>query len=86
MIVTTNDLDEEIKETLRTTMMRKLLRNYGTLPLSTDQDKITAVISQPAVGEHLSDVVVKYYENLSAKDVHVDISPADMVQIYLHRV
>lgn len=86
MIVTTNDLDEEIKETLRTTMMRKLLRNYGTLPLSTERDKIIEVIGQPAVGEHLSDVIVKYYENLSAKDVHVDIPTSDMVQIYLHRV
>lgn len=86
MVVTTNDLDEEIKETLRTTIMRKLLRTYGTLPLSTEPDKIIAVISDAGAGEHLSDVVAKYYEDLAVKDIHVDIPTADMLQIYLHRV
>lgn len=84
MTITVQTLDEGVKDELRTVIMRKLLRAYGTLPLSSEQQKILDVVNDGGVVEHLEDIITKYYDDLSVKDVKINLQPIEFVQIYLH--
>lgn len=83
MIITAEDLDNEIKENLRTTIMRGLLKTYGTLPLPAESEKILAVVGSGATNKLLDERVTDYYKDFSKNDVSVNISPDMYMKIYL---
>lgn len=80
------DLDDEIKEELRTKIMRRLFKAYGTLPLASEDSKILAIVEEVSTNNYLREVITDYYKKLSVKDITVSIQPTELVQVYLHRV
>lgn len=84
--VTVSTLDDEIKEKLRTALMRKLLRKNGSLPLSNENDKIIEIVEDSQAKEHLTGIITDYYKGMSERDVNVELSPQEYAGIYFHYV
>lgn len=84
--VTANTLDEEIKEKLRTALMRKLLRKNGILPLGNEDNKVIEIVENAQVEEHLKEIITDYYSSMSEKDVDVRLTPQEYARIYFRYV
>lgn len=84
--VTVNTLDEEIKEKLRTALMRKLLRKNGILPLNNESGKVIEIVQDSLADEHLKEIISDYYKDMSEKEVDVKITPQEYASIYFHYV
>lgn len=84
--VTVNTLDEEIKDKLRTALMRKLLRKNGNLPLSNEDNKVIEIVEEDQARDHLKDIITEYYGSMSEKEVDIAISPQEYAKIYFRYV
>lgn len=84
MIITVNDLDKEVKNNLRGTIMTGLFQQYSTLPI--ELEKISPVVSQLKDDGSLDESVKNYYSTFSgsASDINVDISSEDYMRVWLH--
>lgn len=85
MEVTVFDLDGTVKEKLREEIRVELFKEYKSLPLLTEESKISAVITD-SVKEKLDGIVKEYYEFFKEHDITTNISVSNYIDVYLNRI
>lgn len=82
MVIRVGDLDKGVKDSLCSTIMTGLFKEYSTLP--SDVEKIDTVISSLKSNGSLDQSVKDYYREIAERDVSVDISSEDYRRVWLH--
>ena len=75
------DLDERIKDTLRSHLQKVLVLKYKTLPLPGQEDMVRDIYSDNVV-DTMKNMVVEYYRLERERDLDIDISQEDLVKLY----
>ena len=75
------DLDEKIKDILRSNLQKALVLKNKTLPLPGQEDMVREVYSESLV-QSMRNTVVEYYRLEKEHDLDIEISQEDLVKLY----
>ena len=79
-------LDKFIKSDIRGTILKKLIKENGTLPLANETDKILSTLTEEFT-KSLDEAVKNYYKDFfESESVEVSISKEEYMNVYLKRI
>lgn len=79
-------LDKFVKSDIRDVILKKLIKENGTLPLANETDKILSTLTEELT-KSLDEAIKNYYKDFFESEIiDVSISKEDYMNVYLKRI